>query len=281
MRTRLLIVSADPEFRVGLARFFRAEGYGVEVAESTSQVRRLGTKPALAILGLSGRERDLRELAGELRAATARPVVTVRRSGATVPDAVDASDGPAMLARVAEALAPPRARNEPVLSFAGYRLDPNGHSLAGPDDSEIILTRGEFRLLHELARRAGRVASRDDLLQAMSGRQAESYDRSVDMLIGRLRRKIEPDAAHPSLIITVPGTGYKFVPSVRSGDAPAAATRGEIALQSGRTAPETPLEHLGRRQLAFLYAELVANGEERLPVDPEDLQPLLEEFREW
>jgi DNA-binding winged helix-turn-helix (wHTH) protein len=74
----------------------------------------------------------------------------------------------------------------------------------------VPLTRAEFSLLLALARHPGRVLSRDELRQAMAGRDADPDDRSVDVLISRLRRKIERDPKAPRMIITVPGTGYKF-----------------------------------------------------------------------
>src|SRR5262249_34353413 len=72
------------------------------------------------------------------------------------------------------------------------------------------LTPSEFGLLAALVRGAGRALSRDHLLQAVAGREAEPFDRSVDVLVGRLRRKIEPDPKNPRLIVTVPGVGYRF-----------------------------------------------------------------------
>ena len=110
---------------------------------------------------------------------------------------------------------------EPVLQFAGYRLDLAGHSLLDTTGKDVPLTHGEFGLLRVFVQRAGRVLSRDRLLQLLSGRDAEAYDRSVDMQIVRLRRKIEPDPKRPTLIVTIPNSGYKFTPRVRKLDAAA------------------------------------------------------------
>ena len=71
-------------------------------------------------------------------------------------------------------------------------------------------------LLREFVRHPGRVLSRDYLLDALAGKRADPFDRSIDMLVGRLRRKIEPDAKPPGLIVTVPGEGYKFAAPIRS-----------------------------------------------------------------
>jgi two-component system OmpR family response regulator len=82
-------------------------------------------------------------------------------------------------------------------------------------DCRCARRRGEFSLLREFLQRPGRVLSRDHLLLALSGREAEAYDRSIDMLVVRLRRKIEPDPKQPKLISTVQGAGYKFTAIVR------------------------------------------------------------------
>src|SRR5579862_8484110 len=78
------------------------------------------------------------------------------------------------------------------------------------DGKVIALTRAEFRLLGEFAQQPGAVLSRDQLRQAVAGRDAEPDDRSVDVLISRLRRKIEPDPREPRIIVTIAGRGYRF-----------------------------------------------------------------------
>ena len=103
------------------------------------------------------------------------------------------------------------------LRFAGYILDLAGHSLNDSYGADIPLTRGEFGLLREFVQRPGRVLSRDHLLGTLAGRDADVYDRSIDMLVMRLRRKIELDPKRPTLIKTVPGSGYKFTSNVQDG----------------------------------------------------------------
>ena len=123
----------------------------------------------------------------------------------------------ALLVRVAEALAlkPKPEATEPTWEFAGYRFDLAGHSLNDPSGKEVPLRRSEFRLLRVFVECAGRVLSRDQLLNLIASRDAEPYERSVDMQISRLRCKIELDLRRPSLIVTVPGSGYKFAAAVR------------------------------------------------------------------
>jgi adenylate cyclase len=100
------------------------------------------------------------------------------------------------------------------LSFAGFMLDIDDRTLIGPAGVALTLTPAEFDLLSAFVRAPSRVLSRDHLRLSVSGRGSEAYDRSVDVLVGRLRRKIEPDPEMPTLIITVMGAGYKFAPRV-------------------------------------------------------------------
>jgi TolB-like protein/DNA-binding winged helix-turn-helix (wHTH) protein len=93
-------------------------------------------------------------------------------------------------------------------------LDLDGCALIRSDGSEVVLTRSEFALLREFVSHCGRVLSRDYLLDALAGKRADPFDRSVDMLVARLRRKMEPEPKQPTLIVTVPGEGYKFAASV-------------------------------------------------------------------
>ena len=101
-------------------------------------------------------------------------------------------------------------RTAPV-RFAAFALDLDGCSLSKTDGGDIPLTRSEFALLREFVRHPGRVLSRGYLLDALAGKRHDPFDRSIDMLVGRLRRKIEPDAKRQRLIVTVPGEGYRIL----------------------------------------------------------------------
>ena len=104
-----------------------------------------------------------------------------------------------------------------LVQFGELTLDFVGRTLLAADGSPISLTRGEFLLLCALVRGRGRVLSCDQLLDAVAGRRAEPFDRSIDVLIGRLRRKIEPTPTAPRLIVTAAGLGYKFAMPVADG----------------------------------------------------------------
>jgi DNA-binding winged helix-turn-helix (wHTH) protein len=121
--------------------------------------------------------------------------------------------------------APPLGEAMSPLRFAGLVFDPDACTLARESGESIPLTRGEFRLLRLFVSRAGRVLSRDAILEAVANRPLELFDRSVDALVVRLRRKIEPDPKAPRVIVTVPGEGYRFdglTPALRGAPAPGA-----------------------------------------------------------
>ncbi len=121
----------------------------------------------------------------------------------------------------------------------------------------------------------GRALSRGQLLEAVSGRRAEAFDRSMDVLVGRLRRKIEADPKAPRLIKTVPGVGYKF--AVRPHAPPAPAVDAEPEVQApvevlpGRPAAE-------RRNLTVLQCAIISSGELAGAVDPEDWREIVAAF---
>ena len=120
----------------------------------------------------------------------------------------------------ARGVLPPRTA---PIRFAAFTLDLDGCVLSKQDGVEVPLTRNEFALLREFVRHPGRVLSRDYLLDALAGKRSDPYDRSIDALVGRLRRKIEPDAKRPTLIVTVAGEGYKFAIPVGGASARSAA----------------------------------------------------------
>jgi TolB-like protein/DNA-binding winged helix-turn-helix (wHTH) protein len=122
----------------------------------------------------------------------------------------------------------PLREASPLLRFAALALNLDACVLAHESGPVIPLTRGEFALLRMFVTRSGRVISRDTLLDAFTNRRFEPFDRSIDVLVGRLRRKIEADPKKPRLIVTVPGEGYRFdglTQSLPSGHKPSIAVR--------------------------------------------------------
>jgi len=105
-------------------------------------------------------------------------------------------------------------RNARMLTFLDWRIDCRLRELHDPEGTRIDLTGAEFALLQVLCERAERVLSREQLLDLTQGRSAGSLERSFDVLISRLRRKIERDPHDPAIIKTVRSGGYLFTPTV-------------------------------------------------------------------
>ncbi|WPG41657.1 response regulator transcription factor [Variovorax sp. EBFNA2] len=142
---------------------------------------------------------DLRELVARVKAVLRR----------LAPDG--ASAAPA--AAPSSAAASPSER----LRFAGWQLDLAARSLTDPLGQNVSLTGGEFDLLCAFARHPGRVLSRDFLLEQTRGREAAPFDRTIDVQVGRLRKKIETDPDDPQIIKSVRGAGYILVPPITQG----------------------------------------------------------------
>jgi DNA-binding response OmpR family regulator/class 3 adenylate cyclase len=281
MRSRIMVVGRDVRQRAHLARLLSGSGYRVQIAESAVHACRIGFEGVeLAIVAPEGLGPAGNGLVQDLRAAIGR-VLLVGKPGCSHgrhSDVLNVSDEAGLLARVAEALLPVHEPDtaEPVLLFDGYRLDRAGHSLLDAAGREVKLTYGEFGLLRVFVQRAGRVLSRDQLLQLLSGRGAETFDRSIDMQVVRLRRKIEKDPKRPILIVTIPNVGYKFTAQVRQEEA---ATPAE--LKSATAPPEARPVGAERRFVIALAAEVLAAEGSNLPDDPEELSALIDGYRSY
>jgi len=98
--------------------------------------------------------------------------------------------------------------------FAGWNLDLSSRELLSPSGKEVRLTTGEFDLLAAFVNNANQVLTRDRLLDLARNREGGPFDRTIDVQVGRLRRKLEEDPQRPTMIKTVRGTGYIFTPPV-------------------------------------------------------------------
>jgi two-component system, OmpR family, response regulator len=136
----------------------------------------------------------------DLRELLARVKAVLRRT----------ASGEAPAGPPAVAAAPSRHK----LRFAGWELDTAARRLTDPNGTDVPLTTGEFDLLTAFAQHAGRVLSRDFLLEQTRGREAAPFDRTIDVQVGRLRKKLETDAENPQIIKSVRGAGYILVPPV-------------------------------------------------------------------
>ncbi len=140
---------------------------------------------------------DLRELVARIKAVLRRIEPAAPRAAAAAPAAVAAVSA-----------------EKTRLRFAQWLLDTAARRLCDEQGRDMPLTSGEFDLLSVFARAPGRVLSRDYLLEQTRGRSAGPFDRTIDVQVGRLRRKLEVDPEDPQIIKSVRGAGYILVPQV-------------------------------------------------------------------
>lgn len=233
----ILVVDDDREIRDLTARFLRKHGYRVDTAANG---REMDTQLAngrfdLIVLDLMMPGEDGLSICRRRRADGAIPIVMLTALGEETDRIVGLEMGAddylpkpfnprELLARIKAVLrrsaAASSAAAQPIapagrrLSFEGWSLDLARRELFDPSGALVILTAGEFDLLAALAERPHRVLSRDQLLDLTRGREAGPFDRSVDVQLSRLRRKVETNPGEPALIKTVRGGGYMFAASV-------------------------------------------------------------------
>jgi two-component system, OmpR family, response regulator len=252
MKRRILVTAHDAGFRATLARWLIAAGYSVELAESAKHARKVLANERIGLAIVASDQRDGNDLACELRAAVDRLILVTAPTNGSMGQTIRA-DGylsrplreDDVLAQIDAAFGTETKAAEAapeLLRFAGYALDAVGRSCLDASGRVVALTRAELTLLLSLARRPGRAVSRDDLTRAVAGRGAERGDRSVDVLISRLRRKIEADPKSPRIILTIPGVGYRLAakPQIATDKAAALNPATETATEAAETASRRP-----------------------------------------
>ena len=224
----ILIVDDDPEILRMVTTYLTGEGYSVETASNGARMGEILEAHAIDLvildLGLPGQ--DGLELARALRATSDIGIIILTGRGEVVDRVVGLEIGAddylskpvslrELLARVRSVLrrqATAQAKRGPVAPnqarFAGWFLDFNARTLTTKEGTEVPLTTAEFRLLGALVTEAQQPIHRDRLLELVAEREWTPYDRSVDVLVGKLRQKIETDPKSPSLIKTERGVGY-------------------------------------------------------------------------
>jgi len=226
-----------------LANYLQSQGYRVTQLHNGRSLMELmrADAPLLVLLDLGLPGEDGFTIARQLREHWHCGLVIVTGRGDSVDKVVGLEVGAddyvtkpfdlrELLARikaVLRRLAPAEASSAPapaapaaqgsLLRFAGWTLDTAARSLTGPQGQDVGLTTGEFDLLCAFAQHAGRVLSRDFLLEQTRGREAGPFDRTIDVQVGRLRKKLEIDAENPQIIKSVRGAGYILVPPVARG----------------------------------------------------------------
>jgi two-component system OmpR family response regulator len=230
----ILIVDDQQEICDVVQEYLTGEGYRVSTAHDGSGMRRMmgQAQVDLVILDLMLPGEDGLTLARSLRSESGIGIIILTGRGETVDRIIGLEMGAddylpkpfhlrELLARVKSVLRRVQSRtgDGPQLTrsrarFAGWNLDLSSRELLSPSGEEVRLTTGEFDLLAAFVNNANQVLSRDRLLDLARNREAGPFDRTIDVQVGRLRRKLEDDPQNPNMIKTVRGSGYIFTPTV-------------------------------------------------------------------
>jgi two-component system, OmpR family, response regulator len=231
----ILVVDDDGQVRQLIGRFLREAGYRVSGARDGREMRETlaAAKIDLIVLDLMLPGVSGLDLCRELRATSSVPIIMLTAKGEDTDRIVGLELGAddyipkpfnprellarvrAVLRRAAAKPDPDRAIGGRLISFAGYTLDTQRREVASPEGVVIDLSGGEYDLLLAFLEHPNRVLSRDQLLELARNRSADPFDRSIDVQVSRLRRKLETNDKAPALIKTVRGAGYIFVPTVK------------------------------------------------------------------
>ncbi len=233
---KLLVVDDDAGLRETLADFFEIEGYSVLQAANVGEARRqLEAQPDLLLLDINMPGGDGLTFAAEMRSKSSTPIIILSGKGAMVDRVVGLEVGAddylakpfelrELLARVravlrrakpAPAVVDPAADSPRTARFSAFILAPARRSLTTVEGEEITLTGAEFNLLSALVERCNRVLSRDAIADLIRKDNWEGFDRSIDTLVSRLRRKLAAHVDAAQLIQTVRGEGYVLAADVK------------------------------------------------------------------
>ena len=225
----LLIVDDDREIRGLVSQFLSRHGFRVSAAKNGQEMydQLAAGRIDLVVLDLMLPGEDGLSLCRRLRAESTVPVVMLTAMGEETDRIIGLEMGAddylpkpfnprELLARIKAVL---RRTVRPtagvvagarILVFEGWRLDVSRRQLHSPESTLVELSAGEFDLLVAFAEHPQRVLTRDQLIDLARGRASTPFDRSIDVQVSRLRRKIERDPKDPTLIKTVRAGGYVF-----------------------------------------------------------------------
>ncbi|MHC8319969.1 winged helix-turn-helix domain-containing protein [Pseudomonas sp. GB2N2] len=220
----VLMVSDDPLIREPLRAALIPAGFEVRFAETPAQAEACLSRFAVGLVMLDAQWPDALALTRRWRERSEVGIILIgapiERLGALECGADDyliqPLSPPELLARARNLLrrvqhAQPVGQPDTHLKrFADWTLDTDRRRLKACDGRETLLSHGEFQLLNVFMRNSGLTLSRDQLMDQLRNREWMPNDRSIDVLVGRLRRKLNDDPAEPELIITIHGAGYLF-----------------------------------------------------------------------
>jgi DNA-binding response OmpR family regulator len=229
----ILVVDDDEAVRVTLGAYLKAEGFAYSLAENARTARDILKRVSvdLVLLDIRLPDEDGLGLTRWLRTQGTLPIILISGLGEDVDRIIGLEVGAddyvvkpfnrrELLARIRAVL---RRANGPEEMkpaektqrlFEGWCLDLARRRLTSPQGEDVTLTRGEFDMLEALTRSAGRALSRDQILDLLPRQTEPPIDRTVDVMVRRLRKKMEPDPSVPRQIVTVYGVGYIFAPEV-------------------------------------------------------------------
>jgi two-component system, OmpR family, response regulator len=230
---RILVVDDDPEIRKLLARYVESQGFRVLLAANCRELRdQLATHHVdLIVLDVMLPDGSGLDVCRDLRAQRSSvPIILLTALKEDVDRIIGLEIGAddylgkpfnpreliarvrAVLRRRSEAL--PEPSEAKVYRFEGFTADPQTRRVTAPAGEDIELTGAEFDLLKTFLDRPGRVLSRDQLLDLTRGRDGDGFDRSIDVLVSRLRRKLGEGGGASQLLKTVRNGGYQLAVKV-------------------------------------------------------------------
>jgi two-component system OmpR family response regulator len=231
----ILVIEDDREIRTMISRFLQKQGYRVTLCEDARTMdRALGSANIdLILLDIMLPGEDGLSICRRVRAKSAVPIIMLTAAGDTVARVVGLEMGaddyiakpfdPQELAARAKAVLRRAAalpggweQSTAAMHFAGWKVDPVSRDLHDTSGARVALTGAEFDLLLAFCRYPRRTLSRDQLLDLSQGRGGGPLDRGIDILVSRIRSKIEHNPRDPAIIKTVRTGGYMFTPEVTS-----------------------------------------------------------------
>jgi len=225
----LLIVDDDPEICELLQAYLQRNGYGVSVVGEGNGMWRVleHERIDLIVLDVMLPGDDGLTLCRQLRASSDLPVIMLTALGDDTERIIGLEMGAddylakpfnprELLARIRGVLrrVGGAVSDSDSVRFADWILDRNARHLISPDGVVVNLSTGEYRLLEAFVEHPKRVLSRDQLMDILQGRDWGPFDRSIDVQVSRLRRRLNDDARESALIKTVRGEGYLFTATV-------------------------------------------------------------------
>jgi two-component system OmpR family response regulator len=235
-KPHILLVEDARDIREPLARYLREHSYRATTAPDAASARKVMKSSAidLVVLDIMMPGEDGLSLCRSIRETTQIPVILLTARGEEVDRIIGLEMGAddylakpfnprellarinAVLRRQAVAQTISTSNGATALAFLGWRIDFRLRELRNPEGARVAMTSAEFDLLRTFCERPGRVLSRDSLLDLTQGRSSGSFERSIDVLVSRIRRKIEPDPQDATMIKTVRSGGYMFTPTVEA-----------------------------------------------------------------